>query len=138
MPKRKYQNRNITFADNHYQVVMQRDKEIYSKCFRHSMGKTKALKLARKYRDNLEKLFGPIKQHQYEARSNTGVLHVSRSVYRDNRNYGKQKLVRYRAHYIKKDGTKSSRSFNVGLDGFTTQNEEDLAFARAWNFAKQG
>jgi len=130
-------HKNIKILPWAYQVVFVRDKTEYSRSFKFSTGKRKALNAAKKYRDHLTKALPMISPFRTVPLSNTGVVGVSRCRHTDRRKRDHPVFIQYSAHYIDNNNKATNRSFYVGREDCINIAKDDAALNQAIKFRKQ-
>jgi len=130
-------HKNIKILPWAYQVVFVRDKTEYSRSFKFSVGKRKALNAAKKYRDHLTKALPMIDPFRTVPLSNTGVVGVSRCRHTDRRKREHNVYIQYSAHYIDDQNKPNNKSFWVGNENTINEAIDTAALNRAIQFRKQ-
>ncbi len=134
--------KQITEPDNRgFQVRIVRNKKEYSRYFSHKQwgGKSKSLKSAMSWRDQMLVLFRESKKYRQEEmlpahKKSTGVLGVSKSV-----QYDKRRDVHYLVYscHWRRNGKGHTKTFHVGRANDVSPDEEFHAFRTAVLFRKE-
>ncbi len=130
-------HKNIKILPWAYQVVIVREGQEYSRSFKFSDGKHKALKAAIKYRDQLLKILPVLFPYRLVALSNTGIVGVSRCRHTDHRKSDDPVYISYSVRYTDDNNKNAYKSYYIGREEYISDHQDCQGLKKAVAFRKQ-